>query len=314
MLQALMHKKIDRWLSNKNPWEIEDLLTSVVFGSCKYAGINGWKYGLRHFLAAATNSGNKATAQMLDEKLPSNNDILTIEYDFWPSLSEFSPKDQCNHAVTIAGAIPEVILTITNKNKLKYFLLVEVKLNIGKSSSASSDPSRISDQLAKYWEHLKHYALERSGEALAIVYVTTNTSFPHNEIEESMLEIKNKLGGPNPPIFWVSWRQFVPQVALHTKNINLPILLTDLIILLSDRWGLIYDEIKDWPNLLALPQLNTFTVIFGWKLYSNYTSHNYSELLTWIPKHICHTPMMVVDIIGWPIIVSNFINSWAYSH
>src|SRR5689334_12664147 len=73
MLQALLHDKLARYLC-KSPYEIEDLLTSVVFGSCAYAP---HELGLLPFLGYAKNELQGYLRPLLGE-------VESVGYDFWP--------------------------------------------------------------------------------------------------------------------------------------------------------------------------------------------------------------------------------------
>ena len=114
MLQALLFGKIDRWLPNKNPWQIEDVLTAVVFGSCEYAGRSGWTAGLYPFLAEAVNSRR----QKFSDQLPLPADVCEVSYRFWPFFDKIS---ELRH-ITIAAAEPELIISLTTKNQQKTLL------------------------------------------------------------------------------------------------------------------------------------------------------------------------------------------------
>jgi hypothetical protein len=309
MLQALIHKKIDRWMPNKNPWEIEDLLTAVVFGSCKYAGIDGWEQGLRPFLAAAINSGIKTSATCLNSKLPPQGTVKNIEYLFWPALSEFAIEMETGNSVAINKAIPEVIIILTTEDDWKYYILVEVKLNISKSSYPSLDHLLISDQLAKYWIHLKEKAKLESGKAVAIVYLTPNVSFPRDDIEESKTELM-KVGDHDPPIFWISWRQFVPEVEALTNIRELPPIIQDVIILLSDQWGLVYFKIEPWPALKHIELEEIFIFRFLWPHNSDYLTFNYCDKFIWRLFNYLSEPKKYKHAIYWSKYI-NTTNKWS---
>src|ERR1700734_3536264 len=151
MLQALIHGKIDRWLT-KNPWEIEDLLTAVVFGNCENIGIDGWTAALHPFLAQAV---DLRTMRRLGDVLPPVQDVSQVSYAFWPDFGGFQrniddPTSAVSDSIAVLGASPELIICLITKDQRKWFVLIEVKLNIGKSSLPSSSPHEVGDQLAKY--------------------------------------------------------------------------------------------------------------------------------------------------------------------
>jgi hypothetical protein len=129
MLQALIHGKVHRWLV-KNPCEIEDLLTSVVFGSCQYAGLEGWRSALAPFLGKAADSRDTGTVRRLDELLPNPASLKEVSYSFWPSFAEFVVERQHQSGsmadpIVVEGAIPELIISLENVEGRKFFLLIE---------------------------------------------------------------------------------------------------------------------------------------------------------------------------------------------
>jgi hypothetical protein len=96
----------------------------------------------------------------IDVEHPSNKldkyleHIEKIEYLFWHRLD--TPLEV--EGVEIGIGEPELVLTMQRKGHPDGYFLLEMKLDSGKSSFASEDPSRIQDQLAKYWVRLKSFA------------------------------------------------------------------------------------------------------------------------------------------------------------
>jgi hypothetical protein len=168
MLHALLHGKIARWLT-RDPWEIEDLLTAVVFGNCGYAGIEGWSSALRPFLAQASDSPVPEGAKRLGDILPRRQEVGEIFSEFWPKFAGFAQQPYpdgstpapTSYSIAVAPAIPELTICLKTRGEQKWFVLVEVKLNAGESSGPASSPQEIADQLAKYWHHLKRHACEQ---------------------------------------------------------------------------------------------------------------------------------------------------------
>lgn len=278
MLQALRAGKIDQWLT-KNPWQIEDLLTAVVFGSCDYAGREGWTAALHPFLAQAVHSSNRT--HKLAALLPSPQSTRIVSYEFWPDLDRFEHKSESsetNHKpVIIRAASPELIIRLEDEKQRKFFILVEVKLNIGKSAGPSDSADEVADQLAKYWMQLMRLARREGGEPLAAVYVTP-WSFPADEMRETHTELM-KCGVEGAPIFWISWRDFVSAVENHAAETysSLPRLIDEVCQLLRDKWGLVRAEApKAWPVLPALPKISALSIDFPWKS----VGHQVPALLT----------------------------------
>lgn len=268
MLEALLRNKIERWLTKeKNPWQIEDLLTSVIFGSCKYMELEGWRVALSPFLGAAVLAESPG-GRNLREHLPDRDTIVAIEYDIWPSWGalQIPATEGEPEAVSVDGGEPDVFVRLTTRHGRKIWLLVEVKLTAGKSSGPSSNKGQVSDQLAKYWMQMKSKALEANAEPLALVYLTPGISCPFDEIEQSRNELQTKTSEKHPPMYWLSWRRFVSEVEQTGPVGHLPSLLQDLITLLRDKWCFSYEEIGRWPDLCSIvPSSSGFEERFGWR-------------------------------------------------
>lgn len=268
MLQVLIRKKISPWLiNNKNPWEIEDLLTAVVLGSCEYAGLKGWRLALEPFLAEARDAVNPLTARKLGDRLPSARTVKDIEFAFWPDLPAFDldvNSAPSSPSVSIHRAIPEVIICLKTKDGRKHFILIEVKLNIGKSTGPSLSGGEITDQLAKYWKHLQKIAEYEQGTPLAVVYVTP-WSFPQKEMDETRDEL-TKTGETDAPIFWISWRDFVPAVESKRPQPQgaLPPIIRAVCKLMEDEWNLVRTEIERWPTAVGLLHPRIFSIEWQW--------------------------------------------------
>ncbi|MDD3876658.1 MAG: hypothetical protein PHT69_08560 [Bacteroidales bacterium] len=233
MLQAFTHNKLGRWLT-KSPWQIEDLLTSVFFGTCEYAGIDGWNYVLNPVLSNAcfiNDNGKKTKLNTLPD------DVKEIEYLFWEHFSAFE-----ENGITTSSGEPEVIIIITSESNERYVILIEVKLNIGKSSIANESELIISDQLSKYYKHLQKFATEKNAIPLGVVYITPSVAYPKEEIIDSLTELKKLGETEDAKIFWLSWRS-VPVIMDKNKN-DLPCILLNLRDTLVYNWGYFYEEIK----------------------------------------------------------------------
>jgi hypothetical protein len=274
MLQALRAGKIDQWLT-KSAWQIEDLLTAVVFGSCDYAGRQGWESALHPFLAQAVDTDNRN--RKLDDLLPSPHSIHTVSYEFWPDLERFEHNledaEAVHTPVTIRAASPELIIRLEDDRQKKFFILIEVKLNVGKSGGPSVLVDEVADQLAKYWMQLKRLAKAEGGKPLAAVYVTPS-SFPADEIRETRAELM-KCGEERAPLFWISWRDFVLAVENHAidNQSSPPPLIYDVCQLLRDRWGLVRVEPpRVWPVLSSLPKISALSIDFPWRPSSSQVS------------------------------------------
>ena len=179
MLQAQLRGKLSR-----KEEDMEDLLTSNVFGSIKYVSLSE---GLAPILASSEDMNGNKGIQLLQE-------IAEAHYEFWPRLKE----QECN------ACEPDVLIRVKFANDRKALLLIEAKYHSDKSSFADENVSP-RDQLACEWHNLA-----RRGEiehALPILlYVTADLAFPVEDIRASQEELRSK-GLPEMTVFWVSWRR-----------------------------------------------------------------------------------------------------------
>ena len=249
----------------KNPWEIEDLLTAVVFGSCEDAGKDGWTRALYPFLAMARNSPDLRKACTLGSRLQALVEVEDVSYSFWRCFDPFQRADVTSMAgdrtveISIKAASPDLIVRLKTR-KGDYLLLIEVKLNAGKGAGPSPSPNEIGDQLAKYWEQLKDMAGKEKATALAAIYVTP-WSYPDKEIRETRRELK-KSRDPDAPIFWVSWRDFVSAVTSRddADATPLPPAIRRVCDLLEKGWGFIRVEIEEWPSEFPVIQIRPVSI------------------------------------------------------
>jgi hypothetical protein len=209
MLDALLHKKIDRWLGDKDPESIEDLLTSVVLGTARY--LPG-EVALLPFLRAASSLEGEPLGPKLDG-------MHVKEVKLWPSLG--------------TGSIPDAVVEFTDGMGRSYLLVIEAKLGTGKSSLPSAT-GPVTDQLGKYWLSLHNTAKPESKTALGVVYLTASATMPRQELEETQQELSQK-NQPKAPLYWLSWRKF--GVVVRTDGCPM---LADCVKLLQVRWRLNY--------------------------------------------------------------------------
>lgn len=179
MLQAQLHGKLKR-----EEEDLEDLLTSNVFGTMQYIP---YDEGILPLLRKAES----------ERKNPFLNigKISKIDYNFWQPLAE----QNCNLC------IPDVLIDITEENGNRTTILVESKYMSGKSSKANDDDENPHDQLAMEWDNLVSYA-NRHDSKPYLLYITADITYPKNDIEESKNEYTKKRGG-NMCVLWISWRR-----------------------------------------------------------------------------------------------------------
>jgi hypothetical protein len=126
MIPALISGKLSREQEN-----MEDLLTSMVFGPLRYLDYGS---GLYRFLQHVDN-------QHFVRQLPSPGETVDVHYKFWPWLT----ADGCG------GCEPDVLLTLRSGGAVQVRILVESKHLSEKSSIAESNSPLVTDQLAKEW-------------------------------------------------------------------------------------------------------------------------------------------------------------------
>lgn len=154
--------------------DLEDLLTSNVFGSIQYTPN---EKGLIPLLSAAEDSNGLNPLK----RLPN---ISEVSYEFWPYLNDVNGN----------AREPDVLIHITHETKQQTIILVEAKYKSGKSSEADED-SRINDQLASEWDILitnDTYAKPY------LLYVTADFSYPNKDIEDAQSEFAKKRHGRLP--------------------------------------------------------------------------------------------------------------------
>ena len=189
--------------------DIEDVLTSAVFGSLCYLDDKECSLGLcllKNFLKKARfgRSGEKNTTfiEIVEE-------IQSVKYQFWP---------------TLGWKEPDLIIECHGNNRQQWTLIIEAKYGAPKSgtgevSESDSDNSdgeskEYHDQLADYYEiqNEKQKKEECKGD-LYLLYVTHHTSFPTNDIESSLNKL-NKQNDHNADdrLGWLPWRELSPLI------------------------------------------------------------------------------------------------------
>jgi hypothetical protein len=237
MLQAQLRGKLTR-----KEEDLEDLLTSNVFGSIKY--VQRPEDGLLPILASCTDSYYKSPSYALQP-------ISNINYDFWPWLQE----PNCE------GCEPDVIIHIQYVNNQKIIILVEAKYLSGKSSGANEGEAP-TDQLAREWDNLTFLA-DREGAIPLLLYVTADLGYHAcaKSIEDSCREYKRKRN-KDMSVFWISWRK-LRTLFLETDQE----ILKDLVKVLV-RQGLTFFEGITKPKLLDIDWSFTALVNWDWSQFS----------------------------------------------
>jgi hypothetical protein len=271
MLAALSKSKLDREL--KRPVsEIEDLLTAVVFGSCKY--VPPWE-ALLPFLGRALDERRAPLGAQLE-------DVVDVEYDFWPSwkaaVSSVPPADESTEVsggISLAchdGGIPELVLKLRRQNRPSAWMLVEAKLYSGKSSRPTPGSGRVTDQLGKYWLELRGRAESAGAEPLGVVYVTRGSLMPLRDLRETQQDLA-EAGEAEAPLFWLSWGHFIEACRRPLAH---P-LVKDVVDLLCDLWHLEHVKFGTWPVAHEAPPRWIFASRWCWPAPGNRTSWAFDD-------------------------------------
>lgn len=237
MLQAQLEGKLTR-----EEEDMEDLLTSNVFGVIKYLPLED---GLRPILACCSD---------LDGNVPTNA-LKAIEsvdgmpkYEFWPRMQETECRE-CE---------PDVIITIPLANNRKIIVLVEAKYLSGKSSEAGEGAAP-DDQVAREWDNLRRRTIQENATPI-LLYVTADLGYPRESIESSCEEYRHKRR-QDMKVYWVSWRK-LPSLFSSTKHE----ILKDLVKVLK-RQGLTFFEGVTIPASIEIGWTFKALVNWIWSLY-----------------------------------------------
>jgi len=190
MIDALLHGKFSR-----NQENMEDILTSNVFGILKY---NSDRRPLLQFLSKATSTNGQPPFSTFP-------DSAEIHFEFWPWLNDIA-----------GGCEPDVLLRIKYVGRQNYLVLIEAKLWSGKSSLAkppshfdNNSDALVVDQLAREWRCLKALADSEKTDPI-LIYLTADTICPTDDILASHNALSS-CSGETGRIFWLSWR-YLPSI------------------------------------------------------------------------------------------------------
>jgi hypothetical protein len=212
---------------------LEDLLTSDVFGTCRYLAPNAL---LIPFLSSAKNLKN--------ESLSINFIVKDVFWSFWPQINPTNGKI-CE---------PDVVIGLVDSDENVHLIMVECKLYSGKSSLEDEIQNDMpTDQLAKEYFAMEYISLRDLGWGTQnkiverkLIYITADTGMPQLDILDSINAYK-KVGYSE--IFWISWR-FLPKLLdsiiedIPAKNKYNKMLLEDLITLLKRKQLTMFEGIS----------------------------------------------------------------------
>ncbi|MCD4708426.1 MAG: hypothetical protein K8S62_11905 [Candidatus Sabulitectum sp.] len=246
MTVAEIHGKIASSGSNISD-RLEDLLTSDVFGTCKYLRD---ELLLFPFLSTAISVPTKKAFDLLPL------DISISEYSFWPRLSRSEP---------------DLLLHLQSESDNDLLVMIEAKYLSGKSGKAYSDDELTTantsrDQLARQLEDLCDFSARENIFKIdkphrCLFYVTAHRHCPSDSILEAINEfecIRQTAIVPN--VYWTSWVKLY-DIALSSlrEKINLRerALLSDICLLLK-RKGLV--KFSGFASITSVSFLRTHTL------------------------------------------------------
>jgi len=193
MIDALLNGKLSR-----NQENMEDILTSSVFGLMKYLPA---EQGLFPYLRKT---------KMYPEGLVGFeylSDAKKVTYEFWPKFSE----DDC------LPCEPDLVITIDfDAPRKPLVIVIEAKYLSGKSSVADDKARRPTDQLAREWDNLsKHCA--RIGAKLLLIYLTAASFLPKDELFAARRECETKRPQDTFICGWLSWHD-LPEIFSKSRK------------------------------------------------------------------------------------------------
>lgn len=216
MLQAILARKLTR-----PEEELEDLLTSSVFGSLQYAGDETL---VLEFLGLASSADGSRPLAFLPP-------CISLRFRFWPWLRHGD-----------VGCEPDVVLTIEHADASWTTVLIEAKLKSGKGWAPEGNVGP-RDQLAR-----EAWCLASEGQhRRCVVYLTADFAVPRASLLESEAELLSFAGESGVPIAWTTWRALAGLLARR----RLPAILTDLLAVLRKLHLTFYEGL---PPLGDLPR------------------------------------------------------------
>jgi len=219
MLAAQLHGKLTREEEN-----LEDLLTSNVFGTFKYLAP---ELGLIPFFQQARDlDGNPINSDL--------SQLSGVEYLFWHFLQE----EDCYPAE------PDLLIVLDHLDGRKTVILVEAKLYSDKSSVAGDSPKPY-DQLAREYDNLERWANKRGITEKFLIYCTADVIPPWDAIRQSIEEFRSKRG-QDCNIYWLTWR-ILPKLIGDSENL----ILQDLVRVLRRQSLFFYEGIPVPPDAIA---------------------------------------------------------------
>ena len=221
MTIAELHGKLSPKRAGGFYERMEDLLTSDVFGTMKYAG---WEHGFLEWLKSAREPWGKCVNASL--VLPNNDDILYAEYFFWPTLKN--------------GRKPDLLIGFHQKDGRVALVIVEAKYLSGPSNiemeseftTAGVTGDQIADQVNGFPDTLdknRHAVISNR----IHIYLTAHHTCPM----DTYLDSSKRIERDDVRCFWLNWQTLTALLEKELMRVGgrTKLLLQDLLDLLKRK-------------------------------------------------------------------------------
>lgn len=239
MTIAELHGKLNPERPSGAHERMEDLLTSDVFGTMKYAG---WQNGFMNWLRSAISCNGKFYAT---EFLPEDDLISNVYFAFWPTLSN--------------NREPDLLIGIRTTEDQIVLIMVEAKYFSGASNydiepeniTPELSGNQIADQINCFPDVFPDISIKAT--QCLHIYVTAHDILPVNILESASQHIKKG----NIPFFWLNWQALSNLLMIvKDEDIGKQEMINDLIKLLKRKDLIPFDGFKtmmtgDWKPLIG---------------------------------------------------------------
>ncbi len=228
MTIAELHGKLSPKRPGGHYERMEDLLTSDVFGSMKYAG---WERGFLGWIRSAQDPWK--SEEKAETVFPCDDDIAYVEFRFWPTLKK--------------GREPDLIMAIHEKTGEITLVMIEAKYLSGPSNYeiegeytiAGVTGDQIADQINDFSDSSNGVEDKKVKVRVRIhIYITAHYTCPVETFKDSFAKINRH----DVKSFWLNWQ-------------SLPEFIDNKIVAVEGRAKLI---LKDLLDLLRRKELIPF--------------------------------------------------------
>lgn len=232
MIDAILKGKVSRDIE-----QMEDMLTSSVFGALKYSNS---KY-LNTFIGKSVSLKDVELSKII--KINKIQKII-----FWPKLfSEYCNKSE-----------PDILIEAKSLDNKDLLFCVEAKLNSNKSSYPD-DSKFPNDQLAREYDNLFFLAQKRNIYNFYLIYLTKDIAPPVNDMKISINEYRLKRN-KSMELYWLNWQSLIPLIKECADN-----MLIDIYNLLLKLDLNVFEGIPTFRFFIDTKWLfNVYETVFQW--------------------------------------------------